>query len=148
VTALAAQVAELQKAVAEFKPTDLSTVTAEITAAKTELAKLTAAASAAAAAAKKSEIASLVAEASHDGKVIPLTDEQLSKMDVADIKEMITKLPKDQVQLNKKANLPPANKDGKPIRVGTVEHREFCQTKREEGLAQLNDMFRAQTTHN
>jgi hypothetical protein len=134
-----------------LKPTDLSAVTAEITAAKTELSRLTKAAADAADAAKKTEISALVAEASRDGKVVPLTDVQLSKMEIADIKEMITKLPKAQVSLARKLVVP-VDKDGKEIKLSTLKTKEaveeFCRSKQEQGAAALTEMIRAQATHN
>jgi hypothetical protein len=122
------------------KPTDLSKVTADIEAAKTELATLMTSAKEASAAAKKTEISALVAEASRDGKVVPLTDVQLSKMDVADIKEMIVKLPKAQVTLARKPAAP-VDKDGKELTRNSPGIQEFCRSKREEGAAALNALF-------
>jgi len=155
VAKLAAELAELKKVQEEMKPTDLSKVTADIEAAKTELAtaraeltKLTEAADNAAKQAKKTEIAALVAEASRDGKVVPLTDEQLSKMEVADIKEMIGKLPAAQVQLTKKTVTAPVTQDGKTIVRGTPEAIEFCRQKREEGAMALTEIIRSQSKRN
>lgn len=150
VAKLAAEIADLKKVQEAYKPTDLSKVTADIESAKVELAKLTKAASDAADAAKKTEIIALVAEASRDGKVVPLTDVQLSKMDVADIKEMIAKLPKAQVQLARKPlATTPKDKDGKDIdRNNTEAVREFCRIRREEGAAALDALFREQSLHN
>jgi len=148
VAELAAQVAELKKALEENKPTDLTKVTADIEAAKTELAKLTKAAEDAAAQAKKTEIAALIAEASRDGKVIPLTDEQLSKMDIDTIKEMIAKLPKAQVSLTKKVAAAPQSSEGKEIVRGTPEAVAFCRQKREEGAQELASMIRSQVNRN
>jgi hypothetical protein len=141
---LQAEIADLKKAQEAIKPTDLSAVTAEITAAKTELAKLTKAAQDAAEAAKKNEISALVAEASRDGKVVPLTDVQLAKMEVADIKEMIAKLPKAQVNLSKKAPEAPKNKDGKAITLASPERIEFCEQKQAEGVETLSAIIREQ----
>lgn len=137
---LAAEIAELKKALEAVKPTDLSAVTADIAAAKTELATLMTSAKEASAAAKKTEISALVAEASRDGKVVPLTDVQLSKMDVADIKEMIVKLPKAQVTLARKPAAP-VDKDGKELTRNSPGIQEFCRSKREEGAAALNALF-------
>lgn len=148
VAELAAEIAEIKKAVAEHKPTDLSAVTADIEAAKTELAKLTKAAADAADAAKKTEISALVAEASRDGKVVPLTDVQLSKMDIADIREMITKLPAAQVQLSRKTNPVPTTKDGKEITLDSAERLEFCRQKKTEGADALTALIRGQSNHN
>ena len=148
VAAMAAEIAELKKAVAEHKPTDLSAVTADITAAKTELAKLTAAAAAAAEQAKKTEIEALVAEASREGKVIPLTDEQLSKIEVGVIKEMISKLPKAQVQLARKANVTPLNADGKEITLNSPDRVAWCLQKQEEGREAMSAWIRSQSQHN
>ena len=147
---ISAQVVELKKAMEGVKPTDLSGVTADITAAKTELAKLTAAASAAAEAAKKTEIGALVAEASRDGKVIPLTDVQLSKMEVADIKEMISKLPKT-ISLAKKQPAAPKveglgeltleacrDANGNFDRAKMGQLRQFCADRRAAGAEALN----------
>lgn len=140
--------AALTKRLEASQPTDLTKVTADIEAAKTELSKLTTAAAAATEQAKKTEITALVAEASRDGKVVPLTDEQLSKMDVADIKEMISKLPAQQVSLKKKATSAVPTKDGKIIQRGTPEAMEFCREKRAEGAEQLTALIRGQSDNN
>lgn len=140
--------AKLKTTLEANKPTDLSKVTADIEAAKLELTKLTKAATDAAEAAKKAEIASLVAEASRDGKVIPLTDVQLAAMDVAVIKEMISKLPKAQVSLSRKTVETPKTSDGKEVSLSAFktadERLEFCRSKRTEGIAAINELIRAQ----
>lgn len=90
-------------------------------------------------AAKKTEIATLIAAASAEGKVIPLSDVQLSKMDIADVKEMFSKLPKGQLKLSKGAAAPaevPAFKTD-------AEKVQFCVSQREAGAAQLTAQFAA-----
>jgi len=98
--------------------------------------------------AKKAEIANLVAEASRDGKVIPLTEVQLSKMDTADIKEMITKLPKT-VQMSRRPAVVPKSADGKVITDrNSPDFRAFLASKREEGALELGNRILAQAGGN
>ena len=106
-----------------------------------------ASAAAAVLSAKKTEIATLVADASREGKVIPLTDEQLAKMDIPDIKAMFSKLISGQVKQAGKRLMAPVSSDGKPVRFTTEEDRiEFCRAKQEEGAAALTAQFMADPT--
>lgn len=99
--------------------------------------------------AKKTEIAALVAEASKAGKEIPLSDVQLSKMDIADVKEMITKI-KPTVNLSrsiKPAFTPPKDTDGKEIfdrhtPEGRAKVIQFCRQKQSENAVQLGAEIR------
>ena len=98
--------------------------------------------------AKKAEIANLVAEASRDGKVIPLTEVQLSKMDTADIKEMITKLPKT-VQMSRRPVIVPKSADGKVITDrNSPDFKAFLASKREDGALELGNRILAQAGGN
>ena len=90
-------------------------------------------------AAKKNEIAGLLASASAEGKVCPLTDVQLSKMDMVDVKDMFTKLPKGQLRLSKTLTTSTAATSFKT----DVERIEFCRTQRDAGAAQLTANFAA-----
>lgn len=103
----------------------------------TETAKLTA---------KKAEISALVAEASRDGKVIPLTEEQLCSMDTIVVKEMFSKLPANQIKLSGKRTSPakPTKADGKPAFTTPDERIQFCRTAAAEGAAKLTADFAAQ----
>ena len=61
-------------------------------------------------AAHKAEIENIKLEASKEGKVINLTDEALLKLSVAEVKDMVAKLPKNQVRLAKGS----VNNEAKP----------------------------------
>ncbi len=90
---------------------------------------------------KKNEIAALVAEASRDGKQIPLTDVQLSKMEVADIKEMITKLPKT-VQMTRRPIESPKTTDGKVITDRrSPEFKAFAASRLAQGARELGELI-------
>lgn len=132
-------VAELSKRLDAAKPTDLTELTKQITGFTAKITELDQKAKDAAESARKTEVAALVAEASRDGKVVPLTDAQLAKMDIADIKEMLTKLPKSQVSLQRKPMELPKNKDG--VRLQGRELVEFCRQKQAEGIEALNQKF-------
>jgi hypothetical protein len=131
-------VAELSKRLDAAKPADTSEFSKKIEGFSTKVAELEAKAKEASELARKTEITALVAEASRDGKVIPLTDAQLSKMEVADIKEMITKLPK-QVQMGKRPVELPKNKDGARLTGSALV--EFCRAKQSEGADALTASF-------
>lgn len=118
------------------KQPDLTALETKITEAQTKLTQLSTAAEAAATAAKKSEISALVAEASNQGKVIPLTTEQLEKMDTATVKEMLSKI-QPTVQLTKKPSI--LEKDGKKLEGS--ELKAALAEKRAEGATQLNRLF-------
>jgi len=99
--------------------------------------------------AKESEINALVAEASKAGKEIPLSDVQLLKMDVADVKEMITKI-KPTVNLSKgtKPTLTlPKDNEGKEIfdrhtPEGRAKVVQFCRQKQSENAVALGAEIR------
>ena len=130
--------ATINTAVAEaIKP-----LSAKLTEAETQLAAFKSQGDAAALSAKKNEIAGLVAEATRDGKVVPLTDDELAKMDIATVKSMFSKLPAGQVKLTGKRGLtPPRTADGKPAFTTAEERILFCQSKQAEGAAQLTAAF-------
>lgn len=118
------------------KQPDITALETKITEASTKLTQLSTAADEAAKAAKKTEIAALVAEASRTGKVIPLTNEQLEKMDVQTVKEMLTKI-SPTVQLSRKPLTP--EKDGKKLEGEAL--RAWMSERRSEGATQLNSLF-------
>ena len=90
-------------------------------------------------AAKKVEITGLIASASAEGKVVPLSDVQLMKMDMSDVKDLFSKLPKGQLKLSKGGQT-----DSKITSFKSNEERvEFCRTQREAGAAQLTAQFAA-----
>ena len=96
--------------------------------------------------AKKAEVDGLVAEASRDGKVIPLSIEALSKMDTKDIKEMINKLPKS-VQLSRKQIVTAKTADGKEItNRRSPEFKAFMASQREQGALTLGNKILQQAT--
>lgn len=118
----------------ETKLTELSAKVAE--GEKTQLATKAAAESAT----KLGEIRALVADASREGKVIPLSETELSALSLDSIKGMIAKLPKGQVKLSRDvAALKSA--DGKPMEKGSAEFVEFCRTRQNEGALALQDRF-------
>lgn len=85
---------------------------------------------------KKAALEALVAEASRDGKVIPLTDEELMGLPLDTVKSMFSKLPKGQVKLSSQ---PAPKNDGKVLR--GAELVQFCQAKKHEGALALNEVF-------
>jgi len=90
-------------------------------------------------AAKKVEITGLIASASAEGKVVPLSDVQLMKMDMSDVKDLFSKLPKGQLKLSKSVQA-----GSKAVSFKSNEERvEFCRTQREAGAAQLTAQFAA-----
>jgi hypothetical protein len=121
----------------------IEAATVQLTALKTETetAKLSA---------KKAEITGLVSEATREGKVVPLTDEQLAKMEIADIKAMFSKLVPNQIKLSSKRVVEaPKTADGKPVQFDSAEKRiQFCREKQEEGAAKLTADFLANPTLN
>jgi len=142
-TATDAEIAAALKA--SGKPVDVTALTAKLTEHETQLAAFKTQADAAATAAKKAEIAGLVSEATAAGKVVPLTDDELLKMEIPTIKAMFSKLPAGQVKMSgtRKAE-PPKDKDGKEIIFDTPEKRiEFCRAKQAEGAAALTAQFLA-----
>jgi hypothetical protein len=124
---------------------DLTALTTKLADAETRLSRFESANAEALKLAKTSEINALVAEASRDGKVIPLTDVQLSKMDVADIKEMIQKLPKT-VQLSRKPVLAAKTADGKQItNRRSPEFKEFAASRLAQGARELGETILKQS---
>ena len=125
---------------------DITGLTAKIEEAATKLSKLELASAESLKLSKKGEIDNLVAEASRDGKVIPLTDVQLSKMEVADIKEMITKLPKSTIRMSKQPTAP-KTADGKDItNRRSPEFMAFASEQRRQGAIELGGIILSQQT--
>ena len=124
---------------------DVAALSAKLTEHETQLAAFRSQGEAAALSAKKSEISGLVADATREGKVIPLTDEELVKMEIPVIKAMFSKLVPNQVKLSgKRGPTPPVAADGKTITFDTDEkRREFCLTKQAEGAEKLTADFLA-----
>ncbi len=100
--------------------------------------------------AKKAEIESIIAEASKEGKVIPLSTEKLFevkdgvttiKMEPATLREMVQNLPKAQVQLQRKTTVAQSKDGAKKFEKGTREHAEFYAERRKENIAALNEQF-------
>lgn len=131
----------LKTALSANKPADLAALTAKLTEHETKLSTFEAANKEAVALAKKNEINALIAEASREGKVVPLTDVQLSKMEMADIKEMFSRLPKGQIRLSKAGGS--TEKQTAPAFKTNEERIEFCRTQREAGATQLTASFAA-----
>jgi hypothetical protein len=124
---------------------EIAALSAKLTEHETQLAAYRQESETAKLTAKKAEIAGLVADASREGKVVPLTDDELAKMDVAVIKSMFSKLPPGQVKTPASRKVaPPVASDGKAITFDTADKRvEFCLTKQAEGAAQLTAAFLA-----
>lgn len=94
---------------------------------------------------KKVELENLKSEASRDGKVIPLTDAQLLKMDIGDVKEMITKIVPTVKLSTGRQPVQPKTTDGKLITDrNSPEFKAYLSQKREEGAAELTRMINAQ----
>lgn len=137
-TATEAEISDALIAKLSAKPADVTGLEAKISDAQIQLATIEAKTKEAAIAAKKVEVDNLIAEASRDGKVIPLTNEQLHALPVDTVKEMISKLPKAQVQLERKPTKP-SDKDGKALNGEALV--QFCREKATEGAAALTQMF-------
>lgn len=91
-----------------------------------------------AAAAHKTAIDALVSEASKDGKIVPLSGEALYGMNLDTVKEMFSKLPKNQISLsNKKVALEAVNADSKLSDFKSAEFRNFCAARKAEGAVEL-----------
>ena len=119
---------------------EFTALTAKLESAITQLSAIQETAKSAAAASKAQEISALVAEASREGKVIGLTDVQLSKLSIDDIKEMLSKLPKNQLRLSR-ASSPTKTGTSVPTFKTPEERTEFCRTEREKGAEELNQVF-------
>lgn len=124
--------------------------TVDLSAIETKLAKFETDAAAAALSAKKQEIAGYVSEATREGKVIPLTDDELLNMSIPTIKAMFSKLVSGQVKMTgKRSPAAPKDKDGKTVVFESADARvRFCQEKLAEGAAQLTAQFQADATLN
>lgn len=129
------------KAALTAKPgiVDMTALTAKITEHETKLSTFEAANANSIKLAKEAEIKNLIAEASRDGKVVPLSDVQLSKMDIADVRDLFAKLPKGQLRLSKTGT----TSTTAPSFKTEQERIEFCRTQREAGAAQLTTQFAA-----
>ena len=92
--------------------------------------------------ARKQAVDALVAEASRDGKVIPLTDKQLAKLELDEIKEVISKCKPAMVALKRGFQQSPIKINDTVIsNRKTPEGREavkaFCRQKQEENVVLL-----------
>ena len=100
-------------------------------------------AAAAQTAAHKAELENLKLEAGKDGKVIALSDESLAKLSIPEIKDMISKLPKNQVKLAKGVTLP-VGKDNQPLNKRSPEFVAFMKAKQSENALALGQRMTAQ----
>lgn len=100
--------------------------------------------------AKKSEIDALIAEASKDGKVLPLETADIYeqkdgkttiKMEPSMLAKMIAKLPKNQVQFSRQMTVAKSQDGTKTFAKGSPEHQEFYAQRRAAGIAELNEKF-------
>lgn len=112
---------------------------AELEALKLQVAELTGAAKAAQESAHKAEIENLKLEAAKEGKIISLTDEAILKLSVAEVKDMIAKLPKDQIKLSKGS----VNLEAKPS-----FDLEAARQKKVQGAIALGQAMKGQLTLN
>jgi phage I-like protein len=113
-----------------------STLEKQVLELSASLTAINANAEAAKASAHKAEIEGIKAEAGRDGKVIPVSDESLIKLSIGEIKDMVSKLPKGQLKLNRGVNLP-TGKDNKPLDKNSPEFKAFCAEKQREGALAL-----------
>lgn len=111
----------------------------EIEALKLQVGELVNAANAAKESAHKAEIENLKLEASKEGKVISLSDEAILKLSVAEVKDMIAKLPKGQIKMSK-GNV---NVDSKPS-----FDLESARQKKAAGALALGQAMKNQLTLN
>lgn len=100
--------------------------------------------------AKKTEIDALIVEASKEGKVLPLEVGDVYevkdgittiKMEPSMLRKMIEKLPKAQVQLQRRQVTTPKGQDGKTFARGSQEWQDFWANKRAEGADELTRQF-------
>lgn len=80
----------------------------------------------------KAERATLIAEASREGKVIPLTNEAIERMPVADLKDMVAKLQKAAVTL-------PGSRPTKPL--DETEKANIVKGSFARGVAYYDNIF-------
>ena len=111
----------------------------EIESLKLQVGELVNAANAAKESAHKAEIENLKLEASKEGKVISLSDEAILKLSVAEVKDMIAKLPKGQIKMSK-GNV---NVDSKPS-----FDLESARQKKAAGALALGQAMKNQLTLN
>jgi Mu-like prophage I protein len=88
---------------------------------------------------KLSEIKNLLADASRDGKVVPLSETELCALPIESVKTMLSKLPKGQIKLSTAPQ--PPTKDGKPVDKTSPEFVQFIKARREAGAIELNALF-------
>jgi hypothetical protein len=86
-------------------------------------------------------VENLKLEASRDGKVIPLSDATILKLSVPEIKEIISKLPKQQIQLSRRS-VTPVNAEGKAITdKNSPEFKAHLARAREQGAIELGRLM-------
>ena len=133
---------------------DITQFSAKLDAVTTELAALKSGNANALALSKKAEIDNLVAEASRDGKVIPLDAADLYevkdgivtiKTEPVQLAKMLSKLPKGQVQLARRPV--PKTAEGKEITDRhSPEFKAFARDLRRQGAIELGQTILSQQT--
>lgn len=117
---------------------ELSEIQSKITELDQKIAEFSTKAQESAAAAKKAEVSALLAEATRDGKVVPLTEKVLLSLEISDVKDMISKLPKGQLKLERGTK--PTDKSGKEITdKNSPEFRAFMAARKEEGALKIGE---------
>lgn len=89
--------------------------------------------------AKLAEIKTLVADASREGKVVPLSDVELAALPLETVKLMLSKLPAGQVKLSGKTQPEAKDKDGKAL-TGDALKTHLGAVKAANAVA-LNELF-------
>lgn len=140
---------------ASRQPADQTELTRKMEALSTELTALKTADANTLALSKKTEIDNLLTEASREGKVVPLDNDDLYmvkdgvctiKTEPSQLRKMLSKLPAGQIKLSKRA-VTPVNADGKAITDrNSAEFKAFMASKKEEGAAELTRIMLAQPT--
>lgn len=156
----------LKTALEAIKPPDLSKVTTDLEAVRTQVTELAKARDNALSLAKKSEIDALMAEAARDGKVVPFDADDLytSKDGVITIKQeptalakMIGKLAKNAVALAKKSTMePPKDANGNALSLsacrdanGNIDRnkidnlKQWCADRLAAGAEEINAAARS-----
>jgi hypothetical protein len=87
---------------------------------------------------KLAEIKTLVADASKEGKVVPLSETELSALSIDSVKSMLSKLPKGQVNLSSHK---PANEVVK-LDKNSTEFKTKLSAIREANAVELNNLFK------
>jgi len=97
--------------------------------------------SAAETAVKLAEIKGLVADASRDGKVVPLSEAELCALSIDSVKTMLSKLPKNTIKLASQKSAVKLEKDGKVLDKHSPEFVTQLRALKEANAVELNSLF-------